>query len=197
VAPGESPFHVRGTAYIGHLEWLDRHFPGGRAAFLAALTPPMRAFFNQTFLAISMHDFLPLAAAGQVCARVMGKSLFDFVEMRARHQAAVDIEGVYKILLKLSSPRLVATRLPKIMSNYFDFGETSRLTDDEPLCVRFQVATLPQLLVEWFTACYTGYVEVVLGAAGGHLPTIDFVAEAAPDLHGFAASRLTGIVRWS
>jgi hypothetical protein len=187
---------VRGTAYIGHFDWVERYFPGGRAAFLAKLTPPMRAFFGQTFLAISMHDFLPLAAAGQVCARALDMGFSEFVEMRARHQAGVDIEGVYRILLKLSSPRIVAARLPKIMANYFDFGETSRVSD-EPLCVRFQVASLPQLLVDWFTACYTGYVEVVMGAAGGHLPTVDFETHQTADLRGFGAVRLIGTVRWS
>jgi hypothetical protein len=183
-------------AYIGHFEWVERYFPGGRAAFLAKLAPPMRTFFNQTFLAISMHDFLPLASAGRVCAHALGMGFSEFVEMRARHQAGVDIEGVYRIVLKLSSPRIVAARLPKIMANYFDFGETSRISD-EPLCVRFQVTTVPQMLVEWFAACYTGYVEVVMGAAGGHLPTIDFETQAAPDLRGFAAARMVGTVRWS
>jgi hypothetical protein len=196
VPPGESPFHIRGTGYLGHFAWVDQQFPGGRGAFLDLLSPPMRAFFSQTFLAISMFDFLPLAAAGRVCARALGMKFVDFIEMRGRHQAQVDIGGVYRMLLKMTSPRLVAAKLPTIMSKYFDFG-TVRPLSEEPRCVRFENASVPNILVGWFRGCYTGYVEVVVSAAGGHLPTLDIETAPAPDLHGFAACKIVGIVRWS
>ncbi len=196
LAPGKSPFHIRGTAYLGHLAWIDDHFPGGRPAFLSLLSPPMRDFFSQTFLAISMHDFLPLASAGQVCARALKMKFVDFIEMRGRHQAQIDIGGVYRVLLKLTSARMIASKLPGIMAKYFDFGVVKPLSD-EPLCVRFEVDSVPHMLVDWFYGCYTGYVEVVVGAAGGHIPTLDFAPQPAPDLHGFPACKITGSVRWS
>jgi hypothetical protein len=196
VPPGESPFHVKGLAYLGHLDWIDGHFPGGRAGFLALLSPTMRAFFGQTFLAISQVDFLPLASAGQVCARALGMNFVDFIEMRSRHQATLDIQGVYRMLLKLTSPKLVAVRLPKMMSKYFDFG-TSRSLSEESFHVAFEVAAIPELLVEWFLGCYTGYVEVVIGAAGGSLPTLDITTAPADKLHGFAACKLVCTMRWS
>jgi hypothetical protein len=195
VPPGQSPFHIRGTGYLGHLDWVDREFPGGRAAFLGKLSPSMRAFFAQTFLAISMFDFLPLASAGRVCARVLGMSFVDFIEMRSRHQAELDIRGVYRMLLKMTSPRLVAMKLPTIMTKYFDFGAV-RIVADEARCVHFEMESVPQILVEWFLGCYTGYVEVVVGAAGGHLPTLDIETTAAADVSGFAACKLGGVVRW-
>jgi hypothetical protein len=195
VPPGKSPFHIRGTGYLGHLDWVDSEFPGGRAAFLALLSPPMRAFFAQTFLAISMFDFLPLASAGRVCARALGMNFVDFIEMRGRHQAQLDIGGVYRMLLKMTSPRLVAMKLPSVMSKYFDFGAV-RIVSDEARCVRFEMESVPHILVDWFFGCYTGYVEVVLGAAGGHIPTLDIETAPAPDLKGFAACKLVGSVRW-
>jgi hypothetical protein len=195
--PGESPFHIRGTGYLGHLAWVDKHFPGGRSAFLALLAPPMRAFFSQTFLAISMHDFLPLASAGQVCAGALKMQFVEFVEMRARHQAELDVAGVYRVLLKLTTARLVAGKLPVIMAKYFDFGATRALSDDEPLCVKFEVASIPEILIDWFFGCYTGYVEIMVGAAGGHLPTLDFHPTPTSELHGFPACKIVGTVRWS
>jgi hypothetical protein len=196
VTPGSSPFHIRGIAYLGHLDWVDAHFPGGRRGFLALLTPPMRAFFEQTFLAISMVDFMPLASAGQVCARALGKPLIEFVEMRSRHQAEVDLHGVYRAMLKLTSAKLVAARLPKMTARYFDFGEVREI-DSKPYCARFAIESLPSSVVDWFIGCYNGYVEIVIGAAGGHLPTVDFQVESAPDIKGFPASRMIGTVRWS
>jgi hypothetical protein len=196
VPPGESPFHIRGMGYLGHLDWVDRELPGGRAAFSAMLSEPMRAFFSQTFLAISMFDFLPLASAGQVCARALGMAFVDFIEMRSRHQAQLDIGGVYRMVLKMTSPRTVAGKLPTIMAKYFDFGAV-RILSDETRCVRFELQSVPQILVDWFLGCYTGYVEVVVGAAGGHLPTIDLETVPAADLSGFAACKLVGSVRWS
>jgi hypothetical protein len=82
------------------------------------------------------------------------------------------------------------------MAKYFDFGAV-RLLSDEPRHVRFENESVPSLLVDWFRGCYTGYVEVVLGAAGAHLPTLDIEPTPAPDLRGFAACKLVGIVRWS
>jgi hypothetical protein len=194
--PGESPFHIRGTGYLGHLAWVDQHFPGGRGAFLQLLSPPMRNFFSQTFLAIGMHDFLPLASAGQVCARALGMKFVDFIEMRGRHQATLDVGGVYRILLKMTSARMIASKLPGIMAKYFDFGATRALSA-EPLSVKFEVDSIPEMLVDWFFGCYTGYVEVVVGAAGGHLPTLDFHPTETDELHGFPACRIVGTVRWS
>jgi hypothetical protein len=196
VLPGKSPFHIRGTGYLGHLAWIDQHYPGGRPAFLALLSPPMRAFFSQTFLAISMFDFLPLASAGQACARSLKMKFVDFIEMRGRHQAELDIGGVYRVLLKMTSAKMIASKLPGIMSKYFDFG-TARPLSEEANCVRFEVATIPTMLVDWFLGCYTGYVEVIVGAAGGHIPTLDIDASPSPDLNGFPSCKLIGTVRWS
>jgi len=195
VPPGESPFHIKGVAYLGHLEWVDKHFPGGRPAFMALLSPTMSAYFSQHFLAMKLHDFLPFAAAGHTCARALGMGFVEFVEMRARYQAEIDLNGIYRLLLKLTSPKQVATRLPKLMTQYFDFGNL-RVLKEEAFAVKFEVDRLPTLAVDWFGAVYTAYSEIALIAAGGHLPTLDLEVHPGLELHGFAASRLTGIVRW-
>ena len=175
------------------MSWVDQHFPGGRPAFLALLSPPMRAFFSQTFLAIGMYD-LPLASVAYAC-RCARYEIRPIRRDARRHQAKLDIGGVYRLLLKLTSARMIAGKLPGIMAKYFDFGATRALTD-QPLCVTFEVASIPQMLVDWFFACYTGYVEIVVGAAGGQIPTLDFDASPAPDQHGFPASKIVGTVRW-
>ena len=196
VPPGKSPFHIRGTGYIGHMAWIDEHFPGGRNGFLDALSPTMREFFSQTFLAISDIDFLPLAAAGYVCARVLNMSFDAFVEMRARHQATMDVGGVYRVLLKLTSAKMVAARLPKMMSKYFNFGPVS-IVADGPLFVDFVADGVPQMLAPWFTACYRGYVEVALTTAGARMPVLETRSEALPTRGSFAMCRFTGRVTWS
>jgi hypothetical protein len=56
-----------------------------------------------------------------------------------RHQATLDIQGVYRMLLKLTSPKLVAVRLPKMMSKYFDFGTTRRDLTPQSIVVRQQI----------------------------------------------------------
>src|SRR5690606_12713961 len=46
--PGESPFHVKGIAYRGHLEYVEAHVPGGVDAMKAAFPDPaVAAFFDQ------------------------------------------------------------------------------------------------------------------------------------------------------
>src|SRR5262245_55819133 len=69
VAPGQSPFHIKATGYLGHMKWIEESYPGGRDGFLNALTPPMREFFSQQFFAMSFIDLMPLVCAGHTCAR--------------------------------------------------------------------------------------------------------------------------------
>jgi hypothetical protein len=147
-------------------------------------------------LAISDIDFLPLAAAGHVCARIMKMSFDAFVEMRARHQATLDVGGVYRVLLKLTSAKMVAARLPKMMGKYFDFG-TVNIVREAPLAIDFVVEGLPQIVAPWFTACYRGYVEVVISAAGGRVPVFEMRAEPQGDTHGFKTVKFLGGVSWS
>lgn len=196
VPVGESAFRIKGGGFIGHMSWVDAHYPGGRAAFLATLTPSMRAYFEQVFLALSFYDLLALAAAGHACAKALGMPYREFIAMRSRHQAKIDVEGMYRILLKLSSPRLIAPRIPKVMAQYFDFGEV-RIKKEEAYGIAFDLVGIPLILTEWMLGVYEGFSEVLIAAAGGTAPIVYCDVVRQGNAHGFGLATMKVEIRWS
>jgi hypothetical protein len=196
-APGEAPFRVKGTAYRGHLEYVEQHVEGGIAAMCDAFDDPRHGeFFRQPFLAASLYDVFPLAVGGVICGRLTGQPYLEFVRVRAQAQARSDLTGVYRVLLALASPQAVAARLPRLMGQYFDFGETSI----EQRAANWIVATrsgLPAPIAPWYAAVSEGYSRVVLAQAGATEPHLDGVAvEPGGRRGGMDLVKLTFDIRW-
>jgi hypothetical protein len=196
IAPGEAPFRTKGTAYLGHLGWVAQHFPGGTAGFLAELSPPMRRFFEQPFLAMSMFDIMPLVCAGHTCARVLKLSFFQFIAKRSRHQAEQDLKTVHRALLRLTGPRMIGARLPMLMSGYFDFGSSSVLESDA-YRVRFELSGVPLMYAEWLHAVYDGFGSVLIETTGGVAPHIEVERVPMSPVQGFASCKLRALMLWS
>ena len=164
--PGESPYHVKGVAYRGHLEYVEAHLPGGVDAMKAAFDDPaVAAFFDQTFLASTFYDVMPLAHAGVICADLSGLPFFDFVKRRAIAQAESDIRGIYKWLLSVLSPRMVGSRLTKVLSQYLDYLEFE-LVESTPRRVIGRLKGIPPELKGWQSAVFEAYYTHVFEMGG-------------------------------
>lgn len=166
-APGASPFHVKGVLYRGTQEYFAKEVPGGIEALYAQLAddPALLAFIQQTFLPSSWYDVLPAARLIRAEARAVGLTLARYLRLRTRYQAERDIGGVYRVLLKLASPDLVANRLPRLMAQMFDFGTTdTRVLATGHLDMRMRA--FPAALVDWYVGCFGVYADVALRLAG-------------------------------
>ncbi|MFT3923231.1 MAG: hypothetical protein QM778_11925 [Myxococcales bacterium] len=193
--PGEGPFRIKGTGYLGHMRWVEQHYPGGRQAFLAAVSPSIRAFLDQPFLAMSLFDIMPLICAGHTCARVCKTTFFQFIANRSGHQAQQDLTTLHRALLKLASPRMVASRVPMLMSQYFDFGETAVLESDAK-SVRFELSSIPVMYAEWLHAVYDGFGRTLVEATGGVSPRLSVERVPLGNVRSFPACKLRGTMSW-
>ena len=165
-APGTSPFRVKGTAFRGHFEYVTRVFPPGLERMLDAIDDPaLKDFFRQHFLASSFYDVFPLAWAAVIGAKMSKMPYLDFVRIRTREQAKLDVGGVYRVLLALASPNAVAQRLPRLVSQYFNFGGAT-VQKNVPGEVMAVQSGMPLPLVPWYEVLVTNYCEVVLSRAG-------------------------------
>jgi hypothetical protein len=155
------------VAYQGLLESFDARVPGGAKEAIALLSPETAAFFDQPFLAGSMYDILPLLDLSRQGALLCQVSWREFVREGARRQAERDTSGVYRFMLRLASPKLVVERLPRVMVQYFDFGEVSGEHDPEGR-TRFDASVrgLPEPVAPWLSAVGEGFIPVVMRRAG-------------------------------
>ena len=174
-APGSSAFQIKGVAYLGHLDYCQEFIPGGKERFLASLPALLRPFFQQPFLPSNWYDVFPLMAAGQVCADLLGLTYYEFVRLRAVHQAKKDIKGIYHIFFAIFSVKSIAVKLPKLFFQYFNFGEIC-LLKSEPSRVELERRGVPALIVPWQNAVLQGYLEVALPLAGAGTVVIEFGA---------------------
>jgi hypothetical protein len=169
--PGQGPFHVKGISYRGHQKFIEDYVPGGNAGILEQLDPRLQQFYSQPFLPSCWYDLAPLVAVAPICAAACGISVDDYIQRRSRVQVDQDVSGVYAYLIKLVSARMIATRLPRIITQYFDFSTIDTATlDDRRVVTRH--GGLPRAFAPWLVVVAKAYLERVLDIAGAEGFTI-------------------------
>lgn len=195
---GTSPFHVKGVLYLGTQKYFQTEVPDGLSRLAATLDDPaVRDFIQQKFLPSSWYDVLPVAALIRAEAEVCHQTVPSYLRKRAAFQAREDISGVYRWLLKLASPETVALKIPRLLTQVFDFGDsfTERLDDH---VVHIAIRDFPAVLTEWYSTAFEVYAETALGLAGAK--NIGFVLKArATGKHdsGLELVTLEGDAHWS
>lgn len=164
--PGESAFHIKGVVLNGLLEYIEKNVHGGaEAAREHVRDPAIRTFLEQTFLAGGWYDFLPVLHFLGATAQAANLSAEDFIAAHAKWQAERDVHGIYRVLLKVSSPEAVGKRLPNAYARYFDFGRVETLslsrTASEVL-----VSGLPTILLDWYKVSVGAAAVAMLELAG-------------------------------
>lgn len=192
-----APFRIKGVGYRGHLEYVAQHLKGGVPAMNAALRDDeMRAFFAQPFLAGSWYDVMPLAHAGEVCARLTGVPLDTFLRTRVRHQVQLDLGGVYGFLARFASRGLIARGVGDLLVRYFDFMQVAshKTLDDR---VETHISGAPEPLLDWLGVLMVAYAEGVFAQVGmtGYTARYRRVATSGSK-HGFPLVDFTVEIRW-
>ena len=157
---------MKGLVYIGAREFYAKRLAGGLEALRAQLVnPDVIAFWDQPFVASSWYDLYPLMAINQAASRLAGLPYTDLVTENARCIAQRDIRGVYKLLLNVASPELVARRLLVVALDYLDFGQ-SKGEFVRPKVFRATQLRVPAPFSAWMKATVHGFVPVAMGTAG-------------------------------
>lgn len=121
--PGESPFHCKGVMYLDTLRYFDEHAQGGREALFASLRDPeTRAFLAQPFVVGGWYDVLPMIGLHRAGVLVTGRPFLELVRDVTRWQMPQQLQGIYRFLLKLSSPDMVMRNLARAASKYYAFA---------------------------------------------------------------------------
>lgn len=196
VAPGASPFRIKGLAWR---DTIARHeeLPGGCAAVSALLpTDAHRRFYEQSFLSTGWYDVMPMLFVDAAAASVQGLSLEQSLRTGTRRQAHRVLSGIYRSFVKLMVPSAVAWAIPRLAANYYDFGTvtTERVSVQH---VRGVVAGVPVVLADWYAITSLEFVLVALELCGCVRPTLEWVIPASSATReGFALTNLEFDIRW-
>jgi len=194
----ESPFRVKGVLYIGTQTYFERNVPGGLGTLLEAIEDDtLRDFIGQKFLASSRYDVMLVPALIAREADAVGQPLDVYLRARTEWQARQDINGVYRMLLRLVSPDAVAKRLPRLLVQMFDFPEVDVVALDGGT----RLATfhhIPKPLEHWLRIAFEVYAQTAITLAGGHDVDINFDQSTDEDLKaGLRMRALRMHVSWS
>ncbi len=162
---GQSPFRLKGTIWLSARAYLDERVPGGCAAVEERLPADVRAYFSQLFVPLGWYDALPVNAITAASAAALGVPTRDFVRAQAAWKAQQDMRGIYKLLLKLSSPTAVWKRFGSIYSQFYDFGRLTFEPADKD-SVDSCVHGMPAELAEWWMQATESYMTIIMQAAG-------------------------------
>ncbi len=161
----ESPYRVRGSLYLGTRSYFEANVPGGFAALLEALRPPLRAFMMQDFAAREFYEVMVAPELIDVEARVCGLSILRYLDRRTHWQAQRDLSGLATLVLRLSPPSFFMARLAAVMTDTFNFGAPEVHTVGHRH-LRVEVRGVPQRLCAWLEHSLCVYGQAAVLASG-------------------------------
>lgn len=193
---GQSPFRIKGSGYLLHMQYVDEHLPGGRAAMLSAIrNPELRAFFEQTFFAGHFVDIYPLVCVGYTCAEIQGVAFERFIRLRSRHQAEGDLKLFRKLILRIASPELLASRIPTLTANYFDFAN-AEILEKKTGSVTATMHGIPKELAPWMTYVCEETVRFMLEYNGVKNLRLQTSQEREKESQGREILGLRSTIQW-
>lgn len=193
----DSPFRAKGVLYLGTRTFFEAHHERGIEAVAEQLPEGrLRAFLRQSFLAGGQYEVLVVPALIAAEARAMQRPVDQYLLERTRWQAEKDIHGVYRLLLKLTSPETVVMRMPKLVTQMFNFGIT-RSTLTGPTSADMEAQGIPAALVPWLTIAFEVYIETAVRLAGARACTLATTKPLVePSREGFPMRTIRVRLEW-
>jgi len=194
---GESPFKIKGAAYLGILEYFEAAVPGGQKAVLAeSKNPDLERFLSQRFLVSSFYDIYPLALVGRHAAKMLGISYHDYAYQTSLVQMQKDVKGVYKLLMKLVSGITAINSLAAVARTYFNFSpaQIEKVDSQHATMLRTQ---FPLALAEWYLPVAVAYCVGALTGTGAKTIEHNAMLQAEPERqHGVETVTLRIELTW-
>jgi hypothetical protein len=167
IVPLEALFRCKGNVYLGLIEHVEKHVPGGLAQVLRGVDDPdLAAFASQRFLAASWYDALPIPTLGEIAARAAGVAYPELMIAFGTAQAERDIRGIYQYLLRFASPAMVVERLPRAARQYFNFVTSELLTRPARSPSELGVGGIPRAFAPAYVLVTEPFLRRALTLAG-------------------------------
>ena len=193
---GQSPFRIKGRAYLGVEEYVRAHVPLGIAAIDRVSDPEVRTYLQQSFRESDWYDPYPLAILCNAIARTAGITLERLIHHGAVYQGERHMQGAYGALLRVVSTQTVARWAPWMLQLFFEFVrvETSTLA---PRMIACHVKRIPADLVQFGVWASIGVCEGALRAQGAKDVRVDLSDPTFDSTeHGVDLYTITATILW-
>ena len=111
---------VKGTAIKTIPEFIKNRFPNEYSRWFNALSDEAKDIFKDR---VSLVKWYPVNEALIMPTRLIGEMFYNDIEKGAYelgvYSSEVAIKGIYKMLVKVSSPSFIVSRASNIMSSYY------------------------------------------------------------------------------
>jgi hypothetical protein len=122
VAPGESPFHIRGLYYDRLIAYIKK--AGKLEGVLSSLDDPrVRAFAEQRFSWTGWFDVLPAVPICAAFARCISEEFESGLRRHTRMAAVEVIPSAFRLPLLMSGPTALSTAIAHLGATVMDFVE--------------------------------------------------------------------------
>lgn len=193
VAAGMGPFQIKGSIYQG-LVAAARH-GGVEAAWLASVDATSRIFASQIFLSSGWYDAFPVVPLTNALALEVGISFEQVVRRGAKRRVTEDLETVYRIELKRTSPSELAPRLARGFDRYFAFGR-AEILESSSHAARAKMFGVPEYVASWYRLSTATFFEVVLAMAGATNVHVAWKEEPDAAVGGYPTRRFDCSISW-
>jgi hypothetical protein len=164
VAPGASPFHVRGFYYTRLLEHA-KSLPGGREAFIEGIADErVREYLRQKFVWSKWYDALPTLPCHITLARLRGEDFELLTKARGRLASRSVIPSMFRAVLAMATPKAMAQHIPSLMMSNFDFMR-STVTHVGETEGHGRASAMPLVIAPSMTNIILGFIEGALELA--------------------------------
>lgn len=194
---GQSPFRVRGLAYVSVLDYLKKSTPGGLQQFESMLEgDAFVPYYQQLFVPLGDYDAVPLLRLFVTAAAFEGISVAKFIEERARGSARMDSEGIWKPLLSAKSVGQMVERLPIAFNRYYEPCRARTLELDDKGFVG-EISDVPASMNGLYVYSTQGFVSTCLERAGASDVVLDWRRPIkSGSIEGVDLERLTFSAAW-
>ncbi len=167
-ALGEGPYRISGLVYQGQKKAYAKRWKGGHQEVIALLRAHDQAyadFFDQTFLSTRQYDLFGIVAVSAVLSRAVGQTHHDFIYEYSKRQFEIDTGGLYRIVLRLTSPSRIFQTLVDSELYYYNFAPLA-MAELRPNGVKCVKKGFPILLSGWYDIVVHAYTDVTMARCG-------------------------------
>lgn len=196
-APGESPFHCKGVLYNDLYLYLDAHMPGGHnAVFERFKDSRLRPFLMQRIVNVGWYDVFPLVSLQRAAAQMLGVPYIDMLRAFTKWTFPRQVYGIYKFLLKLTTPDMMARSLGRTAVQFYDFIKVD-VEHVRPGLYRSRGSNIPAMLATSYMASTEVGVVMLLEISGAKGIRHRWLAPVDDgEAHGIKLTAVTREISW-